>query len=66
MKKIDEGLQYTVYRMNDSKVRKVPKQKSEMTEYLMEWKETRKEAEKAAQKALKRRKKLSKIWMIRV
>ena len=55
-KKIGEGLQYTVY-LDGGKVKKEPKQKSQMIEMARNWHDTEQEAVSNVEMALRRRKK---------
>jgi hypothetical protein len=57
MEKIGEGLQYRVYSIDDSRVRKVPKSKPEMMDYIKKWKDDVEAAERNVEEALKRREK---------
>lgn len=55
--KIGEGLQYVVYDLGDE-VKKVPKSKDEMLEYLKKWHDSEEQAQEGVEKGVRRRKKM--------
>ncbi|QKQ98144.1 hypothetical protein GKQ38_01240 [Candidatus Nanohaloarchaea archaeon] len=57
MRKIGEGLQYTVYRISEDTVRKVPKSREEMVETIKSWESRQESVESLVSKGLDRREK---------